>query len=262
MKDPYLIPNTDVLKNRASVRDKETLSCIEADITSVRLAELITQYKPVSHFNFEALCHIHQYIFQEIYEWAGSPRVINIEKFETVLGGLSVEYSDCFDIVKDAEQVLSEMHSIDWKKENVESAGDKLSDFMAGLWKVHPFREGNTRTIITFFCMFIESKGIYVESDLFKDNAAYMRNALVAASAVFSDLGDLRNKEYLQRIVTDAIAQGQEMKAAVREQIVKAGLKPTEKNVSRVIQWNRKNDKIHDAKEIKEYLVPARIPKI
>lgn len=48
-----------------------------------------------------------------------------------------------------------------------------------------PLPEGNTRTIVTFCSQFIESRGFYIDSDLFKDNAQYMRTALVAASAVF-----------------------------------------------------------------------------
>lgn len=43
---------------------------------------------------------------------------------------------------------------------------------------------------MTFASQFIESKGIYIDSELFKDNALYMRSALVASSAIFSDLGD------------------------------------------------------------------------
>lgn len=71
-----------------------------------------------------------------------------------------------------------------------------FSAFMAKLWKTHPFRESNNRTIVTFCCRFIESRGIYIDSGLFKDNAQYIRTALVAASAVFTDLGDRRKTEH------------------------------------------------------------------
>lgn len=100
MKDPYLYPHTNILRNLADVRDEEVLSCMEAEYTSVRLAELVI-HTSASRFDFEALCDMHYYIFQDIYEWAGKIRVINIEKAESVLGGISIEYSDCFDIEKD-----------------------------------------------------------------------------------------------------------------------------------------------------------------
>lgn len=87
MNDPYLYPHTDVLKNLADIREQETLSIMEAEHTSLRLAELVTQ-EVASAFNFHTLCNMHYYIFQDMYEWAGKIRVINIEKEEPVLGGI------------------------------------------------------------------------------------------------------------------------------------------------------------------------------
>jgi len=59
---------------------------------------------------------------------------------------------------------------------------------LTAIWKIHPFREGNTRTTICFFCDFAESKGFPLNRELFKDNSLYFRRALVAASAIFKDL--------------------------------------------------------------------------
>lgn len=82
---------------------------------------------------------------------------------------------------------------------------------MAELWKVHPFREGNTRTTITFCCDFADSRGFCIDRDLFKKNSIYFRKALVAASAKFSDLGDLSKPEYLIQIIKDGIQRGEEL---------------------------------------------------
>lgn len=101
MNDPYLYPHTDMLKNLADIRDREKLSFMEAEYTSIRLAELVIG-ESASRFDFASLCDMHRYIFQDIYEWAGKIRTINIEKSEPALGGISIEYSDCFDIEKDA----------------------------------------------------------------------------------------------------------------------------------------------------------------
>ena len=68
MNDPYLYPHTDILKNLADVRDREVLSCMEAEYTSIRLAEFVTG-ESASYFDFAALCDMHPYIFQDIYEW-------------------------------------------------------------------------------------------------------------------------------------------------------------------------------------------------
>ena len=58
---------------------------------------------------------MHKYIFQDIYQWAGEFRTINIEKEEPALGGLSIEYSDKANIEKDLSTVLSNMVLRPWK---------------------------------------------------------------------------------------------------------------------------------------------------
>lgn len=251
MQDPYLYPDSDVLKNLAGIRDSEELKNMEADYTLLRLSEIAEDDSP-QQFDFSTLCELHYRIFQDVYEWAGKPRVINMEKAEAVLGELSVVYSDCFDIAKDAETILKKANGFNWKQASFEDVVITFSDFMAELWKVHPFREGNTRTVVTFCSMFIEKQGIYIESELFKDNAAYMRNALVAANAVFDDLGDLRKPEYLYRIIQDALERGQEMKARVSAAIRRSGLTDTEERIQRVVLWNRKEKREHLPEEIKE----------
>lgn len=254
MSDPYLYPHTDILKNLADIRDKEILSCMEAEYTSIRLAELVTG-ESVSRFDFAALCDMHHYIFQDIYEWAGKTRIINIEKPEPALGSISIEYSDYFDIEKDAAFILDKMNHYVWEKASIEKVAEIFSKYLAELWKVHPYREGNTRTVITFCSQFIESKGIYVDSDLFKDNAQYMRTALVAASALFSDLGDKRKPEYLEAIVFDALEKGRKMKQRVSDIIETAGYRVTERKIRKIVDWNRLERHEHGERDVRLYLL-------
>ena len=251
MRDPYLYPDSDVLKNLAGIQDPEKLKDMEADYTLLRLSEIAEDESP-AQFDFQTLCGLHYRIFQDVYEWAGKPRVINIEKAEAVLGEISIVYSDCFDIVKDTEGILRRANDFEWQQVSFEDVVVLFSNFMAELWKVHPFREGNTRTVVTFCSMFIEAQGIYIESDLFKDNAVYMRNALVAAKAVFEDIGDLRKPEYLYRIIQDALERGREMKDRVAEAIRESGLSDTEERIRQVILWNRKEKREHLPEEIGE----------
>ena len=79
MRDPYLYLDSDVLKNLAGIQDSEELKNMEADYTLLRLSEIAADESPES-FNFQTLCELHYRIFQDVYEWAGKPRVINIEK--------------------------------------------------------------------------------------------------------------------------------------------------------------------------------------
>ena len=123
MNDPYLYPHTDILKNLADIQDREMLSCMEAEYTSIRLAELVIG-ESVSRFDFVALCDMHHYIFQDIYEWAGKIRIINIEKSEPALGGISI--------------VLDKMNHYAWEKVSIEEVAEIFSKYLAELWKVHP----------------------------------------------------------------------------------------------------------------------------
>jgi cell filamentation protein len=205
--DPYVYPHTETLKNVFNEQDEEKLRQIEADYTGFRIRELMDS--PIEgSYDFSHLCRLHQYIFQDIFEWAGHIRVINIEKEESVLGGLSVEYSDIADIEKHLNLALTHLNEINWSSLKVDEQARNFSQCMAEIWKVHPFREGNTRTVVTFCCDFADRHNFPLNRALFKDNSVYVRTALVAASAVFHDIGDRSKPEYLIRIVRDAIERG------------------------------------------------------
>ena len=118
------------------------------------------------------LLKMHHYIFQDLYEWAGEPRIISIYKEEDVLGGMSVEYSDPFDITKDIHFILSDMRQKLWKDMDRKQASVEFCNSLARLWKVHPFREGNTRTTITFCCQYADEIGLRINRKLFEKNSS------------------------------------------------------------------------------------------
>lgn len=246
MRDPYLYPDTEVLRNKAGIRDREKLRSMEADLSIMRIAQLATDM-PIRHYDLEGLCRLHHHIFQDIYDWAGKPRTINIEKSERVLGGLSVEYADCFDIPRQAQQVLEDMGRFPWKEATFDEVVKNYSSHMAALWKVHPFREGNTRTVILFCSSFLQDQGIRIDQDLFMKHPEYVRNALVAASAVFHDLGDMRKPEYLERIAEDSLKEGWREKFVLgrlksnKEKLEKAGMERRGKGKNAVREDREKN---------------------
>lgn len=204
MLDPYVYPGTNILKNVLDIQDRQMLDDAEADYVSLRLRELVEN--PLEgDYDVSHLTEMHKYIFQDIYEWAGKIRTIDIEKEEPALGGLSIEYSDKANIEKDLSTVLSNMVLRPWKSLSLDDRVKYFSEDLAAVWKIHGFREGNTRLTITFCCQFIESKGIPIDRTIFEKHSAYVRTALVAYSAVFHDLGDLSQKGYLERIIGDSL---------------------------------------------------------
>ena len=204
MRDPYLYEDVAVLRNKLDIRKQELLDEAEADYVVFRLKDLALNPLPGDYHTVHFL-KMHEFIFQDIFEWAGKPRTISIYKEEDVLGVQSIEYSDPFDIVKDLHHVLHDMRSKEWKKMSREQISCEFCDSLAKLWKIHPFREGNTRTTVTFCCQFADEMDFSINRKLLEDNARYVRTALVAYNAYFSDGSDFSKKEYLERIIYDAL---------------------------------------------------------
>ena len=77
--DTYVYPGTEVLFNKADIREQAALDVFEADVTAVRMLELFNQ--PIQgEFDLSHLCAIHQYLFQDVYVWAGEIRTVDISR--------------------------------------------------------------------------------------------------------------------------------------------------------------------------------------
>lgn len=75
----YCYEGTNVLKNKLNIRDQNKLQAIERKLTSLRVLDLLE--KPVRGlFDFKHLMEIHRYIFQDLYNWAGHIRIVDIAK--------------------------------------------------------------------------------------------------------------------------------------------------------------------------------------
>lgn len=210
MRDPYLYKDIPVLRNKLGIRNSDKLELAEVDVSSNAINEMDKNLVS-GNFDFVHYCAFHARIFGDIYDWAGTPRTIPIEKYEAVLGNLSIDYSEPKNIKADITNVLDRLKNFNWNGSSQEEKAIHLSDCLADLWKVHAFREGNTRTTVTFICHFAESQGISLDRHLFADNALYTRNALVAACATFS-FGDYRKPEYLYKIVKESLELGETKK--------------------------------------------------
>jgi cell filamentation protein len=165
------------------------------------------------NYDFKHLCDIHKYIFQDLYEWAGTPRIIDILKHEEALKGDSVYYAKHGDIEKKAIAVIERMKSEPWEKLSLEQKAEKFSEHFADLWKVHPFRDGNTRAITHFCCQYADKNGIAIDSNLFADYSSYLRDCLVMANR-----GTLNP---LRLMVFSAMQQGQKQKKQESLQLLK-----------------------------------------
>ena len=202
MRDIYVYEGTDILINKLDIRDFEKLKEAEAHYCGNALAELV-ETPEIGDFDEIHLQRIHYRIFNDIYEWAGEFRKINIEKPENALSGLSVEYSDVFDIRKDLKNILKKMKREQWNNSHQKDV-ELLSFYLTEVWKVHPFREGNTRTVMFFFYEYMDHLGIPLNKELLSENSEYVRTAMVAASFSLEGVCK-RNYSYLKTILDDAL---------------------------------------------------------
>ncbi len=196
--DIYLYEDSKILKNLLNIKDESELDLAEAELSRANM--MILYEKGFSDFSPIGLCAIHKFLFGDVYEWAGKYRVINIQKREDILAGKSVWYSNCDNIEKDLKAAFAEINKVDWKSLSQPEFAKKVARLFPPIWQAHPFREGNTRTVVMFMTFFVENFGYYFDQLLIAESAGYMRNAFVLAS-----LGEYSEYEHLEKILTDAI---------------------------------------------------------
>jgi cell filamentation protein len=206
MRDPYVYKGTNVLVNTLNIKDYEQLEYVEKEITTVRLKDISSGLLTDGFYNIDHYKHFHRHIFGDIYSWAGEFRTINIIKNETALNGLPLEFLDHKSIYSRLSWIFSTMNNYNWDTFSVDEVTHHLARLMSEVWLTHAFREGNTRTTITFFSEFAKHKGFLLQSSLFAKHAVYMRKALVASVFEDQELEKKRNFEYLEKILRDAIS--------------------------------------------------------
>lgn len=198
MKDLYLYENSSVLKNKLDIQDEKDLDLAEAELSRANM--MILYEEGFNDFSSKGICKIHKILFGDVYEWAGQYRKINIQKREEILAGKSVWYSNCTDIELDLHKAWNSINNVDWSKLSRLDFAENVARFFPALWQVHPFREGNTRTIVMLMTFFVEHYGYFFDQMLMAESAGYVRNSLVLAS-----LGEYSEYEHLEKILCDAI---------------------------------------------------------
>ena len=171
----------------------------EADKVSVRIREILAE-KTFS-FTPDLLLSIHRRLFDGVfYEVkAGQFRDYNISKREWVVDGASVLYANADMIQQTLEYDFEQEKSFDYSALSKEDAVKHLARFVANIWQIHPFGEGNTRTTAVFAIKYLQSLGFDVSNEPFEKNSWYFRNALVRANYTNMSAGIYMNTECLEK---------------------------------------------------------------
>jgi cell filamentation protein len=134
----YTDQQTGVLRNLADIADKDALTFAEAAVVTKRSNEL--KAKPIRIKDADALFAIHRHLFQDIYEWAGKRRTVEINKdgkqfFPTTHFDNAIVYIN---------NLIADYKRID--KGDKQKLADALAVILDNVNYLHPFREGNGRT--------------------------------------------------------------------------------------------------------------------
>jgi len=175
----------------------------EADIVSLRISELLLE-KAFSFTPNEYLS-IHRQLFTDIYPHAGSIRDYNITKKEWILDGDTVTYGSVSELGTTLLYDIEQEKEFSYANLDISETIRHLATFVARLWQIHVFGEGNTRTTAVFFIKYLRTLGFTVTNDMFADHAWYFRNALVRANYQNLKLGVYRTTEYLERFLQNLL---------------------------------------------------------
>jgi cell filamentation protein len=157
-EDPYLYRGTAVLKNRLGIRDSAVLQAFEIEMSSLRAEEPL----PIGYFDAAQYRKIHHHLFQDVYRWAGRYRSVRIEKGQNVFcypEHIPVQMDKLFGTLDHGDALRTSVFS---------TFVGRAANFLGDLNAIHPFREGNGRTQLSFLSLIAVDAGHPLRLDRIK----------------------------------------------------------------------------------------------
>lgn len=152
----------------------------EADKVSVNIAKILAS--KTFAFNTNGYVSLHRRIFEGVFKHAGEIRQYDISKKEWVLEGDSVNYLNWEDLRRALDWDIEQEKNFSYKGLTDDEKIEHIAKFISGIWQIHAFREGNTRTTAIFTIQYLRSLGYEVNNEMFAKHSWYFRNALVRAN--------------------------------------------------------------------------------
>lgn len=160
--EDYVIGDTNVLKNKFGIVNSDELKEKETEIVVSKLAYLYI-HGMKGDFSPEHLCKIHKFLFDELYDFAGVYRKVNIYKQPP-------PFSSFENIPKELFDLFNKMENVSVNLNNKFEVSEYLANFYYELIMIHPFREGNGRCIREFIRQYVLEKFPIYELDYTKIN--------------------------------------------------------------------------------------------
>ena len=146
----YCYPDSNVLKNKLNIRDGKELKQAEEEFVAVK--QLVLLQTPIKgRFTKNHLLRIHRFLFEDVYPFAGRLRREQIRKGDTTFYPPNL-------IDRELRRVFGKIHKDALLEETEKDVQLRnLSWVMTELNIIHPFREGNGRSIRELIrCMALE----------------------------------------------------------------------------------------------------------
>ncbi len=171
-RSPYIYSDCDILINLKDIKDVDELSRYEEEMTGLRQLILEEELPVKGRFSVTHLKRLHEYIFQDIYPFAGKFRIEDIEKDET-------KFTPFHCIQEQLHKLLGELKSEKCLIGLTQDAfSNRIAYFMIELNMIHPFREGNGRVIRMFLRQLSIQRGY--EIDWAKADGTQLLNAMIS----------------------------------------------------------------------------------
>lgn len=203
---------------RSHHADGHDAASLEADLVSQRITELLSAAP--FYLDPEMLKEIHRYLFQDLDPSIYHPGEFKTERMvkqEDILNGDSVLYADPMAYEMALRGAFATEQGADYRS----MAADDLTAFshrIAFLWQIHPFYEGNTRTIAVFSELYLNHLGFTVTNEPFEQHARYFRDALVRAMYRNAAADIMPDGTYLTAFYENVLGQAQN--PLIREELV------------------------------------------
>jgi cell filamentation protein len=151
-EDPYVYPGTDVLINKEDIRDRDELEAFERLVTANRMEQLPRRV-PITTAGYRQL---HRHIFEPVYAWAGQERTVNLARGGSLfclVPHIAGQMTQRFAAIQ-AENGLRGLTRA--------AFAARAAEHLCEINAIHPFREGNGRTLRAFLVRLAEAAGHHI----------------------------------------------------------------------------------------------------
>jgi len=154
--DTYCYPGTDVLRNKAEITNAQDLDAYEGELSTLRSIEILEN--PVAgQFDLAHLQRIHLALFQDVYDWAGEIRTVDISRGNS-------RFANVRFIESAANDIFNKLARENWLKGlDADALSKRLAHYLSEINALHPFREGNGRVQRIFISQLSQSAGYQLD---------------------------------------------------------------------------------------------------